>query len=365
MARSEVRKQYFEVVDASHLPEGAKVGDIDFKRDDFPLRYGLTPKYTAASALAQEGYEGPSAITAERIQDGGEKIRSYGNIEDWDTGIRVVQNLTEAFPEEEYVAFMKHGIPFQIAKDQDLGKAYQLAFDADTIIKFGAVVAFSGVIDQDIAEHLTHKDHFFDGVIAKGYSDKAIELMMRKPNMRVLLEPKIRERIKDHGYEIKDVTGGILVADRHRIQTTKSEHIITLTDAEIDDDVRNSALFQWTVNASGLRSNSANFGDKNIVYGVGAGCGSRVDAIRQALRIASERSPYYGEWLEDMSYPLVLASDGFPPENDSVEACNDFKVKYIITPKGSLKDQAIKEKAEELGIVCLSTESNERPFDHR
>jgi len=66
-----------------------------------------------------------------------------------------------------------------------------------------------------------------------------------------------------------------------------------------------------------------------------------------------------------MSYPLVLASDGFPPENDSVEACNDFKVKYIITPKGSLKDQAIKEKAEELGIVCLSTESNERPFDHR
>jgi phosphoribosylaminoimidazolecarboxamide formyltransferase/IMP cyclohydrolase len=260
---------------------------------------------------------------------------------------------------------MKHGIPFQVAKDRDLERAYHLSFHVDPIIKFGAVVAFSGVVDQDIAKHLTQKDHFFDGVIAQGYTDKAIELMRKKPNMRVLMEPKIRDRIEDHGYEIKDVTGGILIADRHRIQTTRPEQIIALTDVEVSDEVTKTALFQWTVNASGLRSNSANFGDDVVVYGVGAGGGSRVDAIREALRIASERSPYYKEWIEDMSYPLVLASDGFPPENDSVEACNDFNVKYIITPKGSLKDQAIKERAEELGIVCLSTESNERPFDHR
>jgi phosphoribosylaminoimidazolecarboxamide formyltransferase/IMP cyclohydrolase len=365
MVKSEVRKQYFEVVDASHLGSSVKIGDINFSEDDFPLRYGLTPKYTAAKVFVQHGYDGPSAITAERIQDGGEKIRSYGNIEDWDTGIRLVQNLNKAFPDEEYVAFMKHGMPFQVAKDPDLGKAYQLAFDVDTIIKFGSVVAFSGIIDDDIAEHLTHKDHFFDGVIAKGYTTKAIELMKRKPNMRVLQEPKIRERIRDHGCEIKDVTGGILIADRHRVKTTSPDQIIPLSKIEIGDDVKKTALFQWLVNASGLRSNSANFGDGNIVYGIGTGCGSRVDAIRQALKIADSRSPYYKKWLKNQDFPLVLASDGFPPENDSVESCYDYDIKYIITPKGSLKDETIKERAEELGIICLTTESNERPFVHR
>jgi phosphoribosylaminoimidazolecarboxamide formyltransferase/IMP cyclohydrolase len=359
---NEFRKQYREVVPADHLPSEIRIGDIDFPADEFPVRYGLTPATTAAKAYPQKGYTGPSALTAEVIQEG-EKIRSYGNIEDWDTGISLIVDLSRAFPNEEYATFMKHGIPFQVAKADDMGKAYRLAFERDTLIKLGATVALSGRVDRKLAEFI--KEYFIDGIVAQDYTDDAIDILRTKKDLRILKESMIREDMPDHGYEFKNVKGGVILSDRHKVRTVTPEDIIVTSKRQPEDPrTLTTALLQWIVNTY-VRSNAATFGDENIVYGVGSGQGSRVDAIKTALSISAERCPYYRAWLEKKDYPLVLATDGFPPEKDSVETCDEYHIEVFMSPKGSLKDQIVQNRADELGLITLIPKSNERPFTHR
>lgn len=171
----------------------------------------------------------------------------------------------------------------------------------------------------------------------------------------------------DHGLEIKDLHGGLLIGDRHRLQTTSIDDIVAIDGTPVDEDVKRAALFQWIACCS-LRSNSGNFGDEDTVFGVSTGEGARVYAIENALARAARSCPYYKSWLDEdrnIRRPLVLASDGFIPEMDSIEVCYEHGVTNLMTPRGALKEGTIRKRADELGIRYLTTRSNERPFVHR
>ena len=354
------RKQYRESVSADHLPDRLTIGKYSFGSARTPLRYGLTPG-DSARAYEEEDYSGPSILSAEVVQEG-TKIRSYGNVEDWDTGLSVIGRLSEIYPLDEFVCVMKHAIPFSVARAKSVEEAYELSWNRDPIIPFGGVLALSGAVEEQLAQKI--HETFIDGILARGYSQKAIEILTAKSDLRILALPTIKGEIRDYGYEAKSINGGMLVAERHRLKTKNISEIVVTSQNKPDEEMLKSALFQWII-CSFVRSNAATFGDERVTYGVGAGQGSRVDAISVALSISAARCPYYQRWQEKKDYPLVLATDGFPPEPDSIETCHRYGISALMSPRGSIKDQIVLDRANELGMVTLSPESNERPFVHR
>ncbi|MBE0415941.1 MAG: hypothetical protein IBX36_05310 [Dehalococcoidia bacterium] len=360
MADLAARRQYRELVPADHLPARLTIGKYSFRSARTPLRYGLAPG-DAARAYEEEDYSGPSVLSAEVIQEG-TKIRSYGNVEDWDTGLSVIGGLSGIYPQDEFVCVMKHAIPFSVARAKSVEEAYELSWNRDPIIPFGGVIALSGFVEEQLARKI--HETFIDGILARGYSEKAIELLTAKSDLRILALPTIRGEIRDYGYEAKSISGGMLVAERHRLRTRRITEIVATSQKKPDEEMLKSALFQWIV-CSFVRSNAATFGDERVTYGVGAGQGSRVDAVSVALSIAAARCPYYKRWQERRDFPLVLATDGFPPEPDSIETSYRYGISALMSPRGSRKDQVVLDRANELGMVMLSPESNERPFTHR
>jgi phosphoribosylaminoimidazolecarboxamide formyltransferase/IMP cyclohydrolase len=58
----------------------------------------------------------------------------------------------------------------------------------------------------------------------------------------------------------------------------------------------------------------------------------------------------------------VLISDAFFPFRDSIEAANEYGVKYIVEPGGSIRDNEVIEACNEFGIAMAFT--GRRHFKH-
>jgi phosphoribosylaminoimidazolecarboxamide formyltransferase/IMP cyclohydrolase len=58
----------------------------------------------------------------------------------------------------------------------------------------------------------------------------------------------------------------------------------------------------------------------------------------------------------------VLISDAFFPFRDSIEAANEYGVKYLVEPGGSIRDDEVIEACDEFGMAMLFT--GRRHFKH-
>jgi phosphoribosylaminoimidazolecarboxamide formyltransferase/IMP cyclohydrolase len=58
----------------------------------------------------------------------------------------------------------------------------------------------------------------------------------------------------------------------------------------------------------------------------------------------------------------VLISDAFFPFRDSIEAANEYGVKFIVEPGGSIRDSEVIEACNEFGIAMAFT--GRRHFKH-
>jgi phosphoribosylaminoimidazolecarboxamide formyltransferase/IMP cyclohydrolase len=85
-------------------------------------------------------------------------------------------------------------------------------------------------------------------------------------------------------------------------------------------------------------------GGHGVTVGVGAGQMSRVVSVQIAAQKAGE-----------LAAGSVLASDAFFPFPDGVEAAAAAGAKAIIQPGGSVKDNEVIARADELGIAMMFT----------
>jgi phosphoribosylaminoimidazolecarboxamide formyltransferase/IMP cyclohydrolase len=67
------------------------------------------------------------------------------------------------------------------------------------------------------------------------------------------------------------------------------------------------------------------------------------------------------EWLTNLKN-VSLASDGYIPFRDNIDAANESGVKYIVQPGGSLRDENIISACNEYGMVMVF--SGLRLFHH-
>ena len=132
--------------------------------------------------------------------------------------------------------------------------------------------------------------------------------------------------------------------------TVMPEGLEKKTTMAVDPKGMEDLIFAWKVVAH-ARSNAIVLAKNLSTVGIGAGQTSRI----RALKIA-------GEMAGANAKGSVLASDAFFPFSDSVEEAHRIGVSAIIQPGGSIRDEEVIRRCEELEIPLYFT--NKRTFLH-
>jgi len=152
------------------------------------------------------------------------------------------------------------------------------------------------------------------------------------------------------GYDMKKVTGGLLVQERDLESLNSENELKIVTEKSPTKNQIKDLLFSWKV-VKHVKSNAIVMAKNKMLVGVGAGQMSRVDAMIIAGRKADGRQK-----------DGIVASDAFFPFPDAVKKAAELGIKAIIQPGGSIRDEEVIKKAEELGIAMYFT--NMRHFCH-
>src|SRR5918996_5899653 len=127
------------------------------------------------------------------------KELSFNNLLDLDAARRLLEEF-----ELPAAAIMKHNNPCGCAVGADATEAFDKALATDKQSAFGGVMCFNRKVDLALAERLGSM--FVELVCAPAYDDDAIELLERKPNVRIL-EDAERRRPPVTEQDLKRVRG--------------------------------------------------------------------------------------------------------------------------------------------------------------
>jgi len=336
------------------LPFG---GDRFVKR--FSMRYGENPGYPAAF-YAEEGASGPNMAAIEVLQEGTKGL-SYINVGDMDLGQRLARKLSSVFPGRGVCVLIKHEMPSAVALGDDAVGTFEKAWACDPLSNFGSVDVFSYPVTEPLARLLVESPRNIEVVYAPGFTPEALEVLATRKVLRVVrMGGAIDAPSVDNGLEVKRVVGGLLVQKRFDSRIVGPGEVDVVSARKPEEEEVRAALLNWTV-ACFTRSNAVVIGRSDKTHGIGSGQRSRIDSAEDAIRL-SRRG--YG------SEGCVLASDAFMPFPDVVELAARHGITAVIYPLGSIKDQEVIARADELGLAMIVTRrpgeiDSERCFLHR
>lgn len=293
------------------------------------LRYGENPHQQAAF-YKEAGNKGHGITSAEKLQG---KELSYNNIVD----LQAAYGLVNEFRETTAV-IIKHTNPCGAASDPSLLSAFIKAREADPVSAFGGIIGFNVSVDRETAEEITK--NFVEAVIAPDFSPGALEVFAPKKNVRLLKLPLGSEGVER--WEIKDISGGILLQDKDVVDIVEGQLKVP-TKRQPTEEEWSALRFAWKV-AKHVKSNAIVYAWDNLTIGVGAGQMSRVDSSRIAISKATRSLK-----------GAAMASDAFFPFRDAIDAAAEQGIAAIIQPGGSIKDQDVIDAANEHGIAMVFT----------
>ncbi len=308
------------------------------------LRYGENPHQKAFwYGLSNIGWK-----SAEQLQG---KDLSYNNLLDLESALLTV--LEFGYAEKDEVTkdsfasvILKHNNPCGASISNSASQAFLNALECDSVSAFGGIVAFNSNVDSQTAIHL--KDIFLECVVAPSFDAKALEILKVKKNLRILKLSK-DQLPKKNQTSTKSIMGGLLVQDTDDSEE-KPESWISVTKKNPSDQMNLDLNFAWKI-CKHVKSNAIVIAKNQKTIGIGAGQMNRVGAAKISFKAA-------GKLCAD----AVLASDGFFPFADTVELANEYGIKAIIQPGGSLRDQESIDMCNAKGISMIFTQK--RHFLH-
>ncbi len=317
------------------------------------LRYGENP-HQGAVFFQYRNSDSQITLAGAQVLQG--KELSYNNLLDADAAWKSVSdafNSVTHLETKEAVAVVKHLNPCGLAVASTQMEALELAWAGDPVSAFGGIICFSGNVSREIAEWFDKR--FVEIIIAPGFSADALEVLSKKKNLRLLVTPLRSNTTKEK--VIRSVSGGILIQDEDDGMDTEFRNV---TNIEFDHNKLNLARF-GVMACKHLKSNAIALVTENAdgsfwLTGAGMGQPNRLDSLRQLTMPRFNLKE--GIRIEDS----VLISDAFFPFRDSIEAANEFGVKYIVEPGGSIRDQEVIDACNEYGIGMVFT--GRRHFRH-
>ena len=384
--------------------------------NEIQLKYGCNPNQKPSRIYMADGSDLP--VTVLNGKPG------YINFLDAFNGWQLVKELKAATGLPAATSF-KHvspagaavGLPLtdtlaKIYWVDDLGElsplacAYARARGADRMSSFGDFIALSDVCDADTARLI--KREVSDGVIAPGYTDEAMELLMakKKGNYNII---QIDENYVPAELETKRVYGVSFEQGRNELDINGDLLSNIVTE---NKDIPEEALIDLKISLITLKytqSNSVCYVKGGQAIGIGAGQQSRIHCTRLAGQKADNwylrQSPqvlslqfvdglgranrdnaidvYIGDEYEDVlregewqnifkvkppvftreekkawlagNTDVTLGSDAFFPFSDNIERAHKSGVKYIAQPGGSVRDDLVIECANKYNMAMVFT----------
>ena len=300
------------------------------------LRYGENP-HQSASVFADSSNS--SGITS-AVQHHGKEM-SFNNYTDADAALRAAYDHNEPC-----VAIIKHANPCGIAIAGDITAAHAAAHACDSTSAFGGVVAANRKVSLAMATALS--EIFTEVVIAPGYEAGAIELLAKKPSIRILevTDYKIANE------ELRPISGGLLIQDTDLIDANgdNSANWQQVSGPKVSNEVLRDLQFAWR-SVRSVKSNGILLAKNGASVGVGMGQVNRVDSAKLAVSRAGDRSK-----------DSVAASDAFFPFADGLQILLDAGVTAVVAPGGSVRDNEVIEAAAKANVAMFFT--GVRHFSH-
>jgi phosphoribosylaminoimidazolecarboxamide formyltransferase/IMP cyclohydrolase len=282
------------------------------------LKYGENPHQRAAY-YAETGLR--QHLLSQVAQLHGRQM-SFNNLYDLNAARRICDEFTLPC-----VVIIKHNNPCGCALAENLAAAYDKAYACDPVSAFGSVIAVNRAVDAKLAEKLSQL--FVEVLFAPGYDEAALEILTRKPDIRIL-ESTERRQANPGEFDYKRVLGGVLVQDKDNDVEERDEmNVVSLrhpSEREWGD-----LIFAFRI-AKHVKSNAIVIAKNLATLGVGAGQMSRVDSTRIAVDKAREQNAD----LKD----AVVGSDAFFPFPDAIELAIGAGVTAFMEPGGSKGDEA-------------------------
>ena len=317
------------------------------------LRYGENPHQKATFYKFQNSPQENTLANAKVLQG---KALSYNNMLDADAAWKSASDAWHAVTHIENkvaVSVIKHLNPCGLAVTDNIMESLELAWAGDPISAFGSIIYLSDTVTKEVAEWFGKK--FVEIVIAPDFTDDALEVFSKKKNLRLLIAPVKNEITQEKLY--RSISGGMLVQDEDEGVDTEFKNV---TNKEFETGRINLAKFGITA-CKHLKSNAIAIvteNDNGAFWLTGAGMGqpNRLDSLRHLTMPRFDMKE--GLKIENS----VLISDAFFPFRDSIEAANEYGVKYIVEPGGSIRDEEVIEACNEFEIAMLFT--GRRHFKH-
>ena len=384
--------------------------------NELELKYGCNPNQKPSRIYMKDGSDLPIKVLMGRP--------GYINFLDAFNGWQLVSELKKATGLPAATSF-KHvspagaavGLPLDetLAKIywvDDLGElsplacAYARARGADRMSSFGDFIALSDVCDADTARLI--KREVSDGVIAPGYTEEAMELLMQKKkgNYNII---QIDPSYVPAEIERKQVYGITFEQGRNELAINDElfSNIVTKNKELPEEAVMDMKIAMITLKYT--QSNSVCYVKGGQAIGIGAGQQSRVHCTRLAGQKADNwylrQAPqvldlqfvdslgradrdntidvYIGEEYEDVlregewqkrfkvkppvftreekrawldgNRNVTIGSDAFFPFSDNIERAYKSGVKYIAQPGGSVRDDLVIECCDKYDMVMAFT----------
>lgn len=299
------------------------------------LRYGENPHQKARwyKMNGLSGFQDFQIIQGKEL--------SYNNLLDLDAALTLSLEITE-----KNAVAVKHNNPCGVAYGTNSDDVMQRLVKTDPVSIFGGIVATNCSINLTMAEELSKI--FLECIVAPGYSDEALALFSKKKNLRLLKYPP---QILKNPMVVKTIMGGFLVQDQDSFPSPSEQWQIF--GKPLTENIKADIIFGEKV-CGYLKSNSIALIDNKMTIGLGMGQVNRVDAVEQSLGRALKH--------HQITENTVLVSDAFFPFTDSIELIAKHKIKWVFQPGGSVKDDDVIKKCQELDVNLIF--SGKRHFRH-
>ncbi len=270
------------------------------------------------------------------------KELSYNNILDLIAAVEIVEDLGP-----NSCTIIKHQNPAGAAIGAGTLEAYARALKCDPVSSFGGIVSFAETVDGKTAAKLN--EIFLEIVCAPGFTEEALQILMKKKDRRLLKQLK---PIKEEKVTARTIPGGVIVQDADTAILPEGD-LKVVTKKKPGESEMDDLKFAWII-AKHTKSNAIVFVKDKATLGVGAGQMSRLDSAKIAYMKAEE----HGLDLKGS----VAASDAFFPFADGLLEIVKCGATSVIQPGGSIRDSEVIEAADQNNISMVFT--GMRHFKH-
>ena len=316
------------------FPERKTIFGKKFKE----LRYGENPHQRGSIYISDYN---DSEIGLKQLNG---KELSYNNYNDIFSSMDVLSSTGN----KPSTVIVKHANPCGVSTNRSAILSFKNAYACDPVSAFGGVIACNFRINKKIANIIGK--NFLEVVLAKGFEKNALNILMKRKNLRIIDTSKYNQKNK---IALKIFDKSFLMQDTDKLIFNKKDLKFVTKNKPTKKELKE---IEFAFNISKfVKSNAIVLTNNLSTIGIGAGQPSRLDSCKIAVQKANL-------FQKNKIKNSIAASDAFFPFTDGIKSLIAAGVRTIVQPGGSIRDQEIINAANKANVKMVFTKI--RHFKH-